>query len=430
MDRLCRFRYVQAWTTYLFIALFALIYTAAAGQVAAADAPVPLLAKGHPVEWWFVFKFNASSFPGCGGGANEELTCRFDTAAAHRTSGFSQQFVYASNEEHKLQKGSGCAGGTTTDPLGATFDQVFNGSYYYVIWNDQPYAHPKIDGCTSNGNCGSPWGHSKGMLAWNDAGDGLVLQVTTPSWPESGSKDHPRQGDANTLGCVADNNVKLSQHFFSVKLTKDDLVKVLRALQNSSVVTDPNQRQVVNNGGPAEVQQLVSSLGVKSQSKSLSREKLSTGVELISKPSHLNVPPWQMVSAVLGGVPLRAATFWASPYIPTTTRSTKIDCWDASLGKPGPVQIATTGQWATKEIGLIGGSNHAKIGVSTAGTNHYAIFGDENQQGALSGNCASSQNGRGGLFFVIDDEVLSEGIADLIDGETASTKIPTPGGKK
>ncbi len=31
------------------------------------DAPVPLLAKGHPVDWWFVFKPNSKAFPECGG---------------------------------------------------------------------------------------------------------------------------------------------------------------------------------------------------------------------------------------------------------------------------------------------------------------------------------------------------------------------------
>lgn len=29
--------------------------------------PAPLLQTGHPVDWWFVFKFNAASFPSCGG---------------------------------------------------------------------------------------------------------------------------------------------------------------------------------------------------------------------------------------------------------------------------------------------------------------------------------------------------------------------------
>jgi hypothetical protein len=43
-----------------------------------------------------------------------------------------------------------------------------------------------------------------------------------------------------------------------------------------------------------------------------------------------------------------------------------------------------------------------------------------NQQGALSGaNCASSQNGRGGLFYVIDNAALAEGIRSLIKGDTA-----------
>lgn len=82
--------------------------------------------------------------------------------------------------------------------------------------------------------------------------------------------------------------------------------------------------------------------------------------------------------------------------------------WDSGLGKPGAVEIATSGQWGAKLFGLTGGpgpnNNHAKIGVSTSDDqNHYVIFGDVNQQDAISGNCGSSQNGRGGLFFVIDD---------------------------
>jgi hypothetical protein len=72
------------------------------------------------------------------------------------------------------------------------------------------------------------------------------------------------------------------------------------------------------------------------------------------------------------------------------------------MGKPGAVDNAITGTWAGTTIGLEGmpepDGNHAKVGVST-GTHSYAIFGDLNQQGALSGKCGSSQNGRGGLFY-------------------------------
>jgi hypothetical protein len=127
---------------------------------------------------------------------------------------------------------------------------------------------------------------------------------------------------------------------------------------------------------------------------------------------------------MLGGVPLRAATWWTAPAIPSTTAQTPVSCWDPSLRTPsGPVEIATTGHWDGQEIGLKGGpapnGNHAKIGVSTAGTHPFTIFGDMNQQGALSGNCASSQNGRGGLFFIVEDQTLHDSVAALIAGQTA-----------
>ena len=390
----------------------------------AADAPVPLLETGHAVDWWFVFKLNSKAFSGCGAGVTR--TCTFG-GKVQDYKAFGQQFVYASSENGKLQQGSGCAGETATDPLGATFDQVYNGTYNYLIWNDQFYDDPKIKGCTKQ--CGSPWGHSKGMLAWNDAGEGLVLQVSTPSWPASGNRTSPRKTDGNTLGCVTDDNVEVSQHFFALKLSKDDLVKVLGALQNASVVTDLKNPQIVKNGGPVDVQNLVKSLGVKSKSRTALREELSSGVELISKPSALNVPPWQMLSSFLKGISLRTATWWESPQIYSTSATTKIACWSNTLGKPGAVEIATTGQWAGQAIGLTGGSgpdyNHAKIGVSTSGTEHYAVFGDMNQQGTVSGdNCASSQNGRGGLFYVIDNQQLSDSLASLIKGDSAPTQAP------
>jgi hypothetical protein len=389
-----------------------------------ADSPAPLLNSGHPVDWWFVFKFNAKTFPGCGSGATR--ACTFGgTVQSYET--FGQQFAFASSESGTLQQGPGCVGDTTADPVGATFDQVYNGTYNYLIWNDQFYDDPKIKGCDKE--CGSPWGHSKGLLAWDDTGAGFVLQVSTPSWPAAGNQKTPRKTDGNTLGCIADNDVEVSQHFFALKLTKADLVKVLNALQNASVVTDPKNVQIVKNGGPADVQTLVKGLGVKSKAKTAIEQELSTGVQLISKPSALNVPPWQMVSSFLGGVALRAATWWADPEIYSTTATTTISCWSSTLGKPGPVEIATTGRWAGQVIGLTGGDgpdfNHAKVGVSTSGAEHYVIFGDMNQQGALSGaNCASSQNGRGGLFYVLDNKALSDSVASLISGDSAPTQPP------
>lgn len=334
----------------------------------------------------------------------------------------SQQYAYASSKSPALTKGGGCVGTTQTDPLGATFDEIYNNTFYYVIWNDQFYKDPDINGCGTS--CSSPWGHSKGMLAWNDAGEGLVLQVTTPSWPAAGSSVSPRYSDGNTLGCINDNNIKISQHFFALKLTHSDVIKVLESLQNASVVTDVSNPQIVRNGGPSDVQTLVNKLGVKSKSKTMTKETLSSGVDVISKPSGLNVPPWQLVSAVLGKIPLRVATWWASPQIPSTTATTKVACWNSGLRKPARVQIAISGQWDGTVIGLKGGpspdANHAKIGVSLSKKNPVAIFGDLNQQGSLSGpNCGSSQNGRGGLFYVVTDSKLFDGVTQLIKGATA-----------
>jgi len=247
------------------------------------------------------------------------------------------------------------------------------------------------------------------------------MQVSTPSWPEAGSSKFPRKTDGNSLGCVKDNDVTFSQHFFALRLSKDDLAFVLRGLANASVVTDPKNKQVVNNGGPQDIQDLVDALGQKSDSEALVEGTLSSGVEFISKPSNLHVPPWQLVSSQLNGLGLETATFWAAPKIPPTTEDTVPECWDETLGNPGPVAISTSGTWNHTSFDLTGapGGNHAKIGVSISGNAAYSIFGDENQQGALSGNCKSSQNGRGGTFYVLTNSQLSNDIHILINGSTA-----------
>src|SRR5579863_789895 len=179
-----------------------LFVLACVASLAAQEAPAPLLSSGHPVDWWFVFKFNAASFPECGGA---QRTCAFG-GSVQRYKSFSQQFAFASSADHSLRQGGGCIGDTSADPLGATFGQVYYGGFFYVIWNDQFYGDPLK-------NKDTPLGHSKGMLAWNNNGTGMVLQVSTPSWPASGSWMQPRKTDGNTLGCVADNDVLVSQHF-------------------------------------------------------------------------------------------------------------------------------------------------------------------------------------------------------------------------
>jgi hypothetical protein len=383
--------------------------------VAAGD-PAPLLAKGKAVDWFFVYKFNAKSFPQCAGGA--QRSCPFGGSPVNYRSGFGQQYVVASSDDASLQSGGAeCLGDTTDDPVGSTFDQIYNGSLFYVIWNDQFYNDPKIAHCGTS--CPSPWGHSKGVLAWDDQGNGVLLQVTTPSWPASGSASHPR-GDGNSLGCVTDDNVLVGQHFFSVRLTADDVVAVARALANASIVTDPQEPQIVNNGGPQAIRDVVATLGTKSDSEQVLWSALSSGVSLISKPSAIYAPPWHLVSSLLGSADLLVASWWNHNDIPDTVAGETPGCWPQQDGwnAPGAVVNAQSGHWDTTTFSLLGvgnaSGNHAKIGVSTSGPHPYTILGDMNQEGSLSGSCAARQNGRGGVFFVVEDQNLHDSVLSLI----------------
>jgi hypothetical protein len=391
---------------------------AASSAAASGAAPVPLAAQGQPADWVFAFKFNTATAPTAKDAVRD---CLFG-GQPQPYAQFGQQYALATSAAPQLKAGPGLIGTSLGDPVGATFSQIYNGPYNFVVWNDQFYDAPKIAGCVKS--CSGPWGHSKGVLAWNDAGEGVIMQVSTPSWPASGSAAAARQGDGNTLGCVEDDDVEVSQHFFALRLSETDVEHVLDALANASVVTDVTNPMLARSGGPAAIRQRLALLGRKSTSTTALSMTLSSGVRLISKPSQLRVPPWQMISSLLGGASLRTATWWTAPAIASTTAATAVACWDASLPtKPGAVDIATSGSWAGKPIGLTGGAmpsgNHAKIAVTTSGDKTYAIFGDMNQQGSLSGpKCQSSQNGRGGLFFAVQDPALHASVQALLKGNS------------
>lgn len=395
-------------------------------------APTPMAGQDQPVEWMFAYKFNAASFPGC---ADDGVTPVAGTPGIFGgivddyPQGHSQQYVFASSANPTLVQGNECLGATLVDPLGATFAQIYNNpGYYYVLWNDQFYNDP-----IPNGD--SPWGHSKGMAAWNDDGEGFVLQVSTPSWPASGSSAYPRKA-GNTLGCISDDDdIEVAQHFFALKINKDDLAVVLNAIGNASVCTRITEPQIVNNGGPSDIQALVNQLGQESKSTQATMVTLSSGVQLISKPSLMTVPPWQMVSAKLDGLDLRVACWWAKPEIYSTEAGVVPQCWADGLGTPGAVEIATTGIWQGVTLGLKGDeghqSNHAKVGISRDRSTPLCIFGDMNQQGALAPGyaykgqkCNSSQNGRGGVFFVLNNHRLFQSLTQLFAGETAPGSAP------
>jgi len=390
----------------------------------------PKLGDGSDADWWFAYKLNAASFPNC----STTRECSFGGTVQDYHYGYGMQYLLASNSggaTEKMALNTNCIG-SGADPIAKTFDQIYGGAApNYVIWNDQFYLEPQIKldpVCSTYSNhsnsCGAPWGHSKGAMAWDADGNGFIMQVTTPDWPGNGDKGITRPVQGNTLGCIHDDNVEVAQSFFSLKLTPSDTEAVLNAMQTASVVTDPLNIQLVKlSDSPSTLRKLAEGLGVLNTDITPFQQTLSSGVKLIAKPQALQVPAWQMVSALLKE-PLRVASWWTDPKIPSAKAGTP-GCWSSTLSTPLEVQIATTGEWDNVKFGLTGGLgpnyNHAKIGHSIGGS--LGIMGDQNQMGSYSPDtrhCSSSQNGRGGLFFVVDDATLHSGLKDLLTGETAA----------
>lgn len=404
---------------------------------AGASVVAPKLGDGSAVDWWFAFKLNSAAYPGCSG----TRKCLFGGEVQDYKYGYGLQYLLASHAggtTKEMELKTDCLG-TGDDPVAKTFDQIYGGTApNFVIWNDQFYNEPTITltpACNSYEkdakSCSAPWGHSKGAMAWDENGNGFILQVTTPDWPGSGDKTKSRKTQGNTLGCIADDNTEVSQHFFALKLTHSDTKAVLTAMQTASVVTDPSNSQLVKlTNGPSDLKTLAQGLAKLDKSTTPYQATLSTGAKLIAKPQALNVPVFQMVSSIVGKS-LRTATWWTSPAVPSS-KAGKPGCWSSELGTPGEVQVAMSGQWKGKKFNLTGGlggdHNHAKLGYSLDGS--LAIMGDMNQQGSYDPkdrSCSSSQNGRGGMFFVVDDATLHKGLMEMMTGETAPYYGGAPG---
>ena len=156
--------------------------SAAPTNLPAPSPLAPVNGKLKPVDWMLAFKFNSASFPGCDNGVQPTAgkpgifggtfidytskdTVKAGVRKAGHKEGHSQQYVFASSETPTLAKGTGCLGATLTDPLGATFGQIYQTpGYFFVVWNDQLNGHPIA-------SKSGPAGHSKGMAAWNAAQD-------------------------------------------------------------------------------------------------------------------------------------------------------------------------------------------------------------------------------------------------------------------
>jgi hypothetical protein len=178
----------------------------------------------------------------------------------------------------------------------------------------------------------------------------------------------------------------------------------------------------VRDSSPGEIKSLAAKLGDRTPDDAkLEDFTLDSGVTLISKPATLHAPPWLVVSALLGSEPLRVATWVNGKGGLPSTHAIKPQCWSSDLATPGEIDVAINGK---DGIGLLGGNNpngnHAKIGVSLPPGHHLTIFGDMNEDGRLQTDCKKEQNGRGGLFFVLDNADLWSNMSALLKGRKAA----------
>ena len=438
--------------------------------------PSPRVDSLTAVDWLAVYKFDAKFAT-----TAPPDHCVFDTSeriAADYKGKQCQHYAMSTNSNPKLTAmpfGS-LIGTSTDDPLGATFDQFFNGpeDNSYVIYNDQFYGDPSpTSACSEAKGCG----HAKGAVMWDAKGDGILLQVTTPNWPRNADASEPTTvpGNGNTLGCITQkkdgsakpqNNIYHGQHFFSVKLREGDAAKVLTALRVAQVFTNSKKSQIYRTLYKTAVQKKLKGLAdaIKpNDPQSVPemyvekgyRETLSTGVVVLAKPSQLTVPPWHFVSAHLGGISLDVATWYEkAKMIKNTNASDATDCQAddsccarplfSSIGPFGSVTNYLCGTFEGKKVDLRAGTgasvagNHAKIGVSTSEDAPWVVFSDMNQAGCWNKNdagcsqCAKSQSRRGGTFYAVSDLELWRSWRSLIAGnaqgaadwECAKTQIP------
>lgn len=175
--------------------------------------------------------------------------------------------------------------------------------------------------------CSSPFGHSKGAMAYEKNGQGFFLQGTTPNWPDPSQKS-----TYAPLGCQLDNNVYLSQSFMGLTLNSDtftDMAPYIQAARVCSTGTiscagSDAAGHVIDYNCTSEQTRneswsiLDTAFAGTSNSKINSKSevfKTSGGVQFTftAHSSADDVPPWLIVANELG-VDLGVSSWWDFNY--------------------------------------------------------------------------------------------------------------------
>jgi len=408
-----------------------------------------------------------------------------------------------------------CLGQGGNDPLSQTMRQLQNEENYdsdtveWAIWNDElqsladsynasvcaysayaeyaypytsctgdaqcgyrcsgsPYAQCSSDSDCSNGTCeliscttrdlphynnicSSPYGHSKGALAYEESGTGFFLQGTTPNWPD------PSQKSTYTpLGCQLDSNTDLSQSFLGLTLDADtfsEMAPYIEAARLCSTGTtscrNGSAGHMIDFNCTSEqtraedwsiLDTAFSGTSTSDMHSSTYSGTTSGGVDfkLIAKAEADAIPPWLLVASELG-VDLGVSSWldfnygFASlcsgdDYSSATNQMCLVsDDLGISLNENGgAVQSVENALAASFEINGVdlawalwgeftSIASHAKFAIASEFDNPWFVSGDENNQGwSCSTSCSGSQSGRGGLFFALNNSEVHASIYDML----------------
>ena len=204
--------------------------------------------------------------------------------------------------------------------------------------------------------------------------------------------------------------VAFSQHFFALKLNKADVVTVLAGAAERERRHRSGKPQIVQRRPGGRSQWSRSRRAISKERRRSHQERASRGrdpdLEAVrpgmSRPGRWFRRCWAMPGE-------RSATWWMKPWIYHQMARRGSMLGRATLGpKPGPVAIAGTGAGMSRDQPHRP-LNHAKFGTTTSADKRFSILGDLNQQGAIAPpGCDKSQNGRGGLFFVVRGQAVRQ----------------------
>ena len=405
---------------------------------------------GNPVDWFAVVKLPQDAID-CD--CPPPPSCPSDASDSRDASGGGQYwddkrasglcYLYADNNKPEFtwfrDAGFGCLS-EENNPVTQTLNQRPGNDY--AIWNDQ-MSKSAIPGTYKD--CSSPRAHSKGAMIVGKSGRGVILNASTPDFPDP---------DSNVLGCSEDDNTEVTQHFFAASLPIDAMYKWKKAMVNAELC----QVNDVDDGG------VDLNPDIDASKTNTSVEVQTTNGEpltIIVKGAKQDGVPWDLV-ATETNADLDVLSWYANPEYYPVCKNQLTPCltgwqtdWQESgsidkiashsinvvtsldFGKYCEADISTCGTEKQFCCGLGGSAkykNHAKMAAATVSDesenddNSVVVFGSMNMQGNpdTTTPCSSSQMGRGGDFYTLKNKDLHESMQDLFY-KTCSCQDPWQG---